>query len=51
MLEILPIILFHSAHTIIPLSMPDYSLYSIDYSIFSVHITSFIKIFLFLYYQ
>ena len=29
---------------IIPLSMPDYSFYSIDYSIFSVEITRFINV-------
>ena len=47
MLKILPIILFHSAHKLsllFLLSMPDYSFYSIDYSIFSVEITRFIKV-------
>ena len=48
MLKILPIILFHSAHNLsLLLSMPDYSFYSIDYSIFSVEITRFNKVLFF----
>ena len=44
MLKILPIILFHSAHK---LSFEYARFYSIDYSIFSVEITRFIKVLLF----
>ena len=36
-----------SYYSIPNLSMPDYSFYSIDYAIFSVDITRFIKVLLF----